>query len=235
MTRQISPVPDMQLLEQSGQPSDLVVFSDLARAGEYALRGRGRMPAAILHVAGSPFLHDDLGSAPALLLPALSGSLARLVALRPSHRLGEPRHARRSPRAGPFPDARSDVWISPSSTNFETSPTLDRHVVGERFGGMIALADWAASPTARGGSPVFVDLHWQATALVNGDYTVFAHLVDSGGQTVAQHDGMPSLGNRPTSGWRLGEIVDDRFTLNSPRPDPGLTISRSGSTVAPNA
>jgi hypothetical protein len=63
---------------------------------------------------------------------------------------------------------------------------------------------------------VYVDLRWQAGAPVDADYTVFAHLIDGGGQKVTQHDGAPALGRRPTTTWTPEEIVDDRIALTLP-------------------
>jgi hypothetical protein len=49
------------------------------------------------------------------------------------------------------------------------------------------------------------------------DYTVFVHLVDSAGKTVAQHDGQPSWEvPLPTSTWQPGEMLQDRHLLTLP-------------------
>lgn len=41
------------------------------------------------------------------------------------------------------------------------------------------------------------------------DYWVFTHLLAEDGHVVAQHDGAPAGGTRPTSGWGTGETIVD--------------------------
>jgi hypothetical protein len=45
------------------------------------------------------------------------------------------------------------------------------------------------------------------------DYTVFVHVVDQEGTIWAQADSMPVDGQRPTSGWGLGEIIEDTHVM----------------------
>ncbi|HXV42858.1 MAG TPA: hypothetical protein VEC96_07335, partial [Anaerolineae bacterium] len=47
-------------------------------------------------------------------------------------------------------------------------------------------------------------------------YTVFLHLRNSDGATVAQQDGLSLAGAYPTSRWQPGEMVIDPFTLVLP-------------------
>jgi hypothetical protein len=42
------------------------------------------------------------------------------------------------------------------------------------------------------------------------------HLLDAEGQVLAQHDGVPAVGFRPTSGWAAGEVVLDSHWLVAP-------------------
>jgi hypothetical protein len=80
-----------------------------------------------------------------------------------------------------------------------------------RFGQAIHLGGYA-----RGQGPfvpgdvVPVTLLWQADAPVSERYKVFLHLLDAGGNLVAQNDGEP-IGNLiPTTLWTPGEVVIDR-------------------------
>jgi hypothetical protein len=59
-------------------------------------------------------------------------------------------------------------------------------------------------------------LFWQALAGMEADYTVLVHVLDAGGQTLANADHLPP---RPTREWRPGQILPDRVTLSLP---PGL-------------
>lgn len=53
-------------------------------------------------------------------------------------------------------------------------------------------------------------LYWESQGGLTKDYSVFVHVVDEEGQTVAQSDSMPRAGFYPTSFWRGGEIVADK-------------------------
>lgn len=61
------------------------------------------------------------------------------------------------------------------------------------------------------GGSLDVMLDWEALAAAEQDYSVFVHLLDTEGHLVAQNDGYPRNGLRPTSSWQPGEpIVDIR-------------------------
>ncbi|UCC89146.1 MAG: glycosyltransferase family 39 protein [Anaerolineales bacterium] len=57
---------------------------------------------------------------------------------------------------------------------------------------------------------------WQALAPVMADYTVFLHLRDERGVTVAQQDSQPFDGLYPTSQWRPGETIAQPLTVDLP-------------------
>jgi hypothetical protein len=58
-----------------------------------------------------------------------------------------------------------------------------------------------------------VTLFWQSDGRVVDDYHVFVHLLDSEGGLVAQHDGVPAAGERPTNGWWDAEVVQDEHKI----------------------
>jgi urease accessory protein UreF len=76
-----------------------------------------------------------------------------------------------------------------------------------------------------------VDLWWSlAGDSLDADYTISARLLDVNGQLVAQIDGYPFEGRRPTSGWQPGEAIYDPRTL---QPAPGIDALPPGDyTVA---
>lgn len=59
-------------------------------------------------------------------------------------------------------------------------------------------------------------LFWQARAATRRPLSVSVHLVDRSGAMVAQHDGTPAEGGRPTTEWTPGELVIDRHELEPP-------------------
>ena len=70
--------------------------------------------------------------------------------------------------------------------------------------------------TMREDGQLVVDLTWQATGPVPGDYTLFAHLFDSSGVKVAQADAPPREGYWPTSRWRPSEPVTSTLAIDLP-------------------
>ncbi len=65
-------------------------------------------------------------------------------------------------------------------------------------------------------SPFAIVLFWQPLIPLNADYTVFLHLRNAAGQTVAQADSQPLAGAYPTSQWQPGETVIDPLALPLP-------------------
>jgi hypothetical protein len=88
--------------------------------------------------------------------------------------------------------------------------------IGATFGNMIVLERAATLPAVQPGGVLPVILRWQATQPVTADYHVFVHLLNAGGERVAQSDGQPALWTRPTSGWSVGKAIEDRHGLSLP-------------------
>lgn len=81
----------------------------------------------------------------------------------------------------------------------------------------VVLAGYAVEPQmAAAGTTLLVRLHWQATAVPSGDYTVFLHLLDEAGRQISEADGPPVGGYYPTSWWRAGEWIEDVRFLTLP-------------------
>lgn len=63
----------------------------------------------------------------------------------------------------------------------------------------------------RVGDIVRLTLDWRAEGEIGEGYKVFVHLLDEGGEIVAQRDSEPMGGMRSTSDWEVGEEVVDRY------------------------
>jgi hypothetical protein len=103
--------------------------------------------------------------------------------------------------------------------------------VGQRVGDVATLLgfDLAPGTTLRSGAPVTLTLIWRAeTGAPATDLTVFAHLLNEDGDIVAQHDGKPVAGSRPTGGWLPGEILIDSHVLRWQQDAAGPGIVRVG-------
>jgi mannosyltransferase len=72
---------------------------------------------------------------------------------------------------------------------------------------------------SQSGSPgqiLSLALHWQALAQPDRNHKVFVQLLNPEGQLVAQRDSQPLDGFRPTSTWRPGQEITDRYGLLIP-------------------
>jgi hypothetical protein len=75
---------------------------------------------------------------------------------------------------------------------------------------------------------VVVEIIWQVeeSPQIEDDYTVFVQFLNPDGDLIAQSDAIPAAGERPTPGWRPGEIIVDRhrFAFDRQTNLEGLTI-----------
>lgn len=90
-----------------------------------------------------------------------------------------------------------------------------------RFGDRIRLLSYDIEPQHFGaGDTIELTLFWQPTSWINRPYTVFAHLVTSEGELVAQQDNMPVRDTLPTTCWVPGEVVRDPYEIEVPEDAP---------------
>ncbi|HYF65470.1 MAG TPA: glycosyltransferase family 39 protein, partial [Herpetosiphonaceae bacterium] len=73
----------------------------------------------------------------------------------------------------------------------------------------------------RSGQPLRLNLYWRVDQPLDRDYSLFVHVLDESGQTVAQRDSVIRQGDYPTSRWKPGEIVLDMPDLPLPALPPG--------------
>ncbi|MBI4319516.1 MAG: glycosyltransferase family 39 protein [Chloroflexi bacterium] len=64
-----------------------------------------------------------------------------------------------------------------------------------------------------GADSLGIELLWQSVAPTETSFKVFVQLIDGHGKLVAQHDGFPQGGSRPTTGWVSGEVVADKHNI----------------------
>ena len=106
-------------------------------------------------------------------------------------------------------DGVTYAWIY---GGFESEPDafpID-HTLDVRVGEHIQLLGYTLSSSeASKEEPVTVTLFWQSDGRLERDYHVFVHLLDQQGEMVAQHDGVPNGGQRPSWDWRYQEVIED--------------------------
>ena len=102
------------------------------------------------------------------------------------------------------------------------------------YGDQIALLNVDVRPLSPG--TLLVGLTWRSDEPPADSYTAFVHLLGPDGQLLAQHDGVPVVGFRPTETWQSAEqIVDWHWIEIGERERPpslqlsvGLYYSQSG-------
>jgi hypothetical protein len=86
-----------------------------------------------------------------------------------------------------------------------------------RVGDDLRLQGYAIDRTsARPGETLLLTLWWQALAAPNDERSVLIHLLDRNGMKVAQADGAPARGARPTSQWHAGDTIIDTHQIALP-------------------
>jgi hypothetical protein len=79
------------------------------------------------------------------------------------------------------------------------------------------LVGYDRSPRSpRPGEDLEVSLYWEALRPLEAQYHSFVHLLDAGGQVVAQSDRQPGGVHYPTTLWRAGERLRDDHVLTIP-------------------
>jgi 4-amino-4-deoxy-L-arabinose transferase-like glycosyltransferase len=78
------------------------------------------------------------------------------------------------------------------------------------------LRGWRADGTLRAGAALTVTLTWHALEQVPRDWTVFLHLLDAGGEIVAENNTRPQDGAMPMRLWAPGDWVADPHPILLP-------------------
>jgi hypothetical protein len=112
-------------------------------------------------------------------------------------------------------------YISPRFTDLDVANSP----VGV-FEDKVLLLSYQREGPLRHGATVRLRLYWQGLVPMDEDYVVFVHIVDDAGQIWAQCDSMLQDGQRPTSTWIPGEIIEDecRMTIDVEGPPEGYTL-----------
>ena len=117
------------------------------------------------------------------------------------------------PPAGSLVQSRSLMQLTVSSGK--------RVPIGASLGGKVLLAAYELPRLGyRPGETLPITLTWQAMQPPGQGYTVFVHLARADGSPVAQHDGLPASGARPTDTWPPGDQITDAHQLNIPPDTP---------------
>lgn len=116
------------------------------------------------------------------------------------------------------------VWSGDNALVYRTGedrtplPTQPATMLSANFDHSINLIGYTLDPPtpAVSNPQLDVTLFWQPQQPLGSDYTIFLHLRNAEGVTMAQRDRQPLDGAYPTSQWQPGETVIDSITLPLP-------------------
>lgn len=143
-----------------------------------------------------------------LLLPGETGQAAIQLAVRAAGagQAGEPiaffpgwLASRTTVLSLPPLDVVGSPPTAPGATNFDDRILLLETDLGQR--------------TLPPGALLEIAVRWQCLRAMESDYTLFIHVLAPDGTLKGQIDVWPRNGTYPTSQWRAGERIDDRYTL----------------------
>jgi len=99
------------------------------------------------------------------------------------------------------------IWLMPPPPRLPQTPLA-------HFGQHITLwqSDFPSTDQA-------LVLYWQTDQPLDQNYTVFVHLLDAGGNLLAQADGVPYAGLYPLTNWQPGQIITDSRPIASLLPN----------------
>jgi hypothetical protein len=109
------------------------------------------------------------------------------------------------------------IWICAAYPRTPEAFAIDHHLEAQ-LGDHVRLLGYALSSSdISAGDALTVTLFWQSDGDIAGDYHVFTHLQGADESMVAQHDGVPVDGERPTWSWQDQEVLQDKHTLDIER------------------
>jgi hypothetical protein len=118
------------------------------------------------------------------------------------------------PQGGPSGNSALLGRLKIAGTPLRSEPS---HRVAFRLGDHISLSGYDLPARERlAGQYVKLVLYWEVGNRVAEDYSVFVHLVNANGESVAFGDGPPQTGNYPTGLWDAGEQVIDEHIIHLP-------------------
>jgi hypothetical protein len=198
------------------QPGDGVLFSDHGRRGLILLNRQfpAVYPTAVIQTSGDRYLSDTAAQA-AQQVTTLLPETPRLWYMNTEERPGRPRLGQEALASRAFIVSQARAGDSDLSLFLTHQPDI-RRSLNATFGGAVTLlaAAYSGRPGPKNG--VSLELTWRDDKPLPGPYSFFVHLDAADGMLLAQHDGVPEAGLRPTEHWQSGEVIDDRHGLLVP-------------------
>jgi 4-amino-4-deoxy-L-arabinose transferase-like glycosyltransferase len=108
------------------------------------------------------------------------------------------------------------VYVLEPTPPLYDAPPMD-HALDVELGQRLLLLGYdKPQAQVKPGEDVKLTLYWKALAEQDGNYKVFAHLLDDNGKVWGQHDDFPTYGSHPMTEWQREEVVADRIRIELP-------------------
>jgi 4-amino-4-deoxy-L-arabinose transferase-like glycosyltransferase len=202
-------------VQRQAQPGDVILLNNPLQDSLYDIYGPPDMPVAIID--RGRLLTDDAAAAH---LGALTAGYERAWLVEMGN------------EAEYDPAQRAQRWLAENGSrayyqNYVNGGLLYLFILGEAdspwrsldasLGQRVRLTGYRLNAaTFAPGDTIRVSLRWEVDAPFARNYTVFNHLVAPDGRVVAQTDGEPVGGGRPTSSWLPGEVISDNYAILLP-------------------
>ncbi len=212
--------PAFAYLDGHVRAGDVVVFSDRQRRARFLLHG-AHTPTAVIQTAGARYLTTSVADAERTTKALVAHERRLWLVLSNQPPYAEP--VAQTALASQAYVAEERTFDSPSPplrlfldsklSLFETGTPTGAYSTVAHLGASVSLVRAAYTTDVQPGTGVNVQLVWRADQAVDVAYSVFVHLDDAQGHLIAQHDGTPMAGLRPTNHWRSGETILDQHAL----------------------
>lgn len=210
----------LQTIRQRAKPGDVTVLLNSDQYPHYAYYGPAGTPIWLM----SNDLYSRPDEASAQLRAFLAQNAARRVwlvsygnaaTMQPPPRVTQDLNTlgARTYTQG-FQDAALGLY-----TLLDSAGELPLAPLNARFGDAIQLTGIRLrAPELSAGDTLVFDLTWRAIAAPAADFTVFAHVRSvADGAQIAALDSPPRNGERPTSGWRVGDVITETRGIPIPK------------------
>lgn len=208
--------PESTFLITHLQPTDVILFSDHGRQGQYLMNTHFpfKVPSAVVQTSGDPYLNDSATIAQKTVT-TISRQGNRLWWINTQPKGSQPMITANALATRDYFVTSTSAGSSDILLCLTTRPN-EQIIQNAQFGRRIVLHTAAYSNHATPGGAISVLLQWQALVPIHSSYHVFVHLINAQGRTVAQHDGIPRQWLAPTNTWNIGTLINDRLGLLLP-------------------
>jgi hypothetical protein len=207
--------PAVESVRQRMLPGDTVIFNDLARHLRFDLTPHDGVQTLVVHSAGQRYLQTQLRHDTDRALTSALPVATRIWYLEAGAPPGTPPVMRTALAERAYLVEQKHV----EGTNVVlTAVGTPRHTStpNATFGMLATLTEADTTDETQPSGIILIALTWNVLQPDQQPYSVFVHVEDQSRRLVAQQDGEPDAGLRPTTTWRPGDVVIDHHAIVAP-------------------